>query len=100
MAKLNVKPIPRHMHPQHDDERRKARAQALCGLYGEDEGVVYVDAAKQGDKCVAVVSRATNGRLLSSIGVKTKNVRKAEEVAIALATTLPTTTTILSDSMQ
>ncbi|KAH6937761.1 hypothetical protein HPB50_004022 [Hyalomma asiaticum] len=42
---LNVPPIPRNMHPERDEKRRKARARALQKQYGEDHGVVYVDAA-------------------------------------------------------
>ncbi|KAG0445498.1 hypothetical protein HPB47_014526 [Ixodes persulcatus] len=100
MQRLNVRPIPRHMHPRYDEGRRKARAQALYRLYERDAGAVYVDAARQGDRCVAVVARAADGKLLTSAGVKTGSVRTAEEVAIALAASLPTTTTVLSDSMQ
>ncbi|KAH6932068.1 hypothetical protein HPB50_002818 [Hyalomma asiaticum] len=33
------------MHPERDEKRRKARARALQKQYGEDHGVVYVDAA-------------------------------------------------------
>ncbi|KAG0434355.1 hypothetical protein HPB47_019163 [Ixodes persulcatus] len=100
MQRLNGRPIPRHMHPRHDEGRRKARPQALYRLYESDTGAVNVDAARQGDRCVAVVTRAADGKLLTSASVKTGSIRTAEEVAIALAASLPTTTTILSDSMQ
>ncbi|KAG0443827.1 hypothetical protein HPB47_014483 [Ixodes persulcatus] len=88
------------MHPRYDEGRRKARAQALYRLYESDTGAVYVDAARQGDRCVAVVTRAADGKLLTSASVKTESIRTAEEVAIALAASLPTTITVLSDSMQ
>ncbi|KAG0415357.1 hypothetical protein HPB47_007469 [Ixodes persulcatus] len=100
MQRLNVRPIPRHMHPRYDEGRRKARAQALYRLYESDTGAVYVDAARQGDRCVAVVTRAADGKLLTLASVKTGSIQTAEEVAIALAASLPTTTTVLSDSMQ
>ncbi|KAG0421011.1 hypothetical protein HPB47_003089 [Ixodes persulcatus] len=80
--------------------RRRARAQALYRIYERDTGAVYVDAARQGDRCAAVVTRAADWKLLTSASVKTGSIRTAEEVAIAHAASLPTTTSVLSDSKQ
>ncbi|KAG0434534.1 hypothetical protein HPB47_019033 [Ixodes persulcatus] len=99
MNKLDVRPIPRHMHPQHDAERRKARAQALTKDHAEDEGAVHVDVARHGDHFVAAVVKACDGKLVTAASIKTQEVRVAEEVAIALAASLPTVTTVFSDSM-
>lgn len=85
MNKLDVRPIPRHMHPQHDAERRKARAQALTKDHAEDEGAAHVDAARHGDHFVAAVVKVCDGKLVTAASIKTQEVRVAEEVAITLA---------------
>ncbi|KAG0433216.1 hypothetical protein HPB47_020125 [Ixodes persulcatus] len=100
MGRLDIRPIPRHMHPVHDEGRRKARAQALTREHGEDSGTVHVDAARHGDHFVAAVVRAKDGGLVTAASIRTQEVRVAEEVAIALAASLPTVKVVLSDSMR
>ncbi|KAG0427361.1 hypothetical protein HPB47_025581 [Ixodes persulcatus] len=68
--------------------------------HGEDSGTVHVDAARHGDHFVAAVVRAKDGGLVTAASIRTQEVRVAEEVAIALAASLPTVKVVLSDSMR
>lgn len=96
---LNVPPIPKNMHPVRDEKRRKARARALQRQYGEDQNVVYVDAAEYASRsrmALAVADNQTN--LLTSCSIVTNSSTEAEEAAIALALISTPATTIISDS--
>ncbi|KAG0414399.1 hypothetical protein HPB47_008433 [Ixodes persulcatus] len=99
MLKLDVRPIPRHMHPEHHGGRRQARAKALTKTHAENDGAVHVDAARDGDHFVVVAMRAKEGSTLATASVRIREVRIAEEVAIALAVSSPGVTTVFSDSM-
>ncbi|KAG0426675.1 hypothetical protein HPB47_026235 [Ixodes persulcatus] len=81
MRKLDARPILRHMHPEHDAGRRQARAKALTKAHAEDDGAVH------------------DGSTLPAASVRAREVRIAEEVAIALAVSSPGVTTVFSDSM-
>lgn len=99
--RIIVPPLPRNVDPERNVERRSARARALARTYNEDEGAVFVDAAKhreRADTFVVVVLKATSGELLNAGSVRAATARQAEEAAIALALTLPGTRTVLSDS--
>ncbi|KAG0422323.1 hypothetical protein HPB47_001847 [Ixodes persulcatus] len=100
MKKLDIRPIPRHMHPLHDAGRRQARAQALTKEHADSKGTVHVEAARHGDHFVAAVVRACDCELVTAASVKTQEVRVAEEVAISLAASLPTVSVVFSDSMK
>nr|XP_037278276.1 uncharacterized protein LOC119171601 [Rhipicephalus microplus] len=99
---LVVLPLPRNIHPQRNKERRVARARALAETHARDSTAVYVDAAKHQYRphtYVAVVVRATDGKLLNACSVRATSAEQAEEAAIALALNgTPQVTTILSDS--
>ncbi|KAL3187640.1 hypothetical protein MRX96_025125 [Rhipicephalus microplus] len=99
---LVVLPLPRNIHPQRNKERRVARARALAETHASDSTAVYVDAAKHQYRphtYVAVVVRATDGKLLNACSVRATSAEQAEEAAIALALNgTPQVTTILSDS--
>lgn len=98
---INVAPIPRNMHPEANKERRQARARALSRLYDTTPGAVYVDAAAYPNnhhRYVTVAVAATNGTTTASASVRARDAAHAEELAIALALTDPSTTLILSDS--
>ncbi|KAL3259424.1 hypothetical protein MRX96_002069 [Rhipicephalus microplus] len=93
-------PLPRNIHPQRNEERWVARA--LAETHASDSTAVYVDAAKHQYRphtYVAVVVRATDGKLLNACSVRATFAEQAEEAAIALALNgTPEVTTILSDS--
>ncbi|XP_077540075.1 uncharacterized protein LOC144152613 [Haemaphysalis longicornis] len=98
---LIVYPLPRNVDPERDAGRRAARARALAHQYSEDDGAVFVDAAKcRGRPCtfVAVAARASTGELLTAGSVCARSASQAEEAAIALALGLPGVRTVLSDS--
>ncbi|KAL3170223.1 hypothetical protein MRX96_015266 [Rhipicephalus microplus] len=99
---LVVLPLPRNIHPQRNKERRVARARALAETHASDSTAVYVDAAKHQYRphiYVAVVVRATDGKLLNACSVRATSAEQTEEAAIALALNgTPQVTTILSDS--
>lgn len=65
----------------------------------EDDGEVHVDAARDGDHFVAVAMRAKDGSTLAAASVRTREVRIAEEVAIALTVSSRGVTTVFSDFM-
>ncbi|KAH7976418.1 hypothetical protein HPB52_013653 [Rhipicephalus sanguineus] len=99
--KIIVYPLPKNTDPERDEGRRAARAVALARQHQQDEGAVYVDAARyprRRNAFVAVVVRATTGELLTASTVRAQTAGQAEEVAIALAMGLPGTRTVLSDS--
>ncbi|XP_037564329.1 uncharacterized protein LOC119443684 [Dermacentor silvarum] len=101
LRRLVVAPLPKNMHPEHSQGRRDARAKALTEAHANDNGALYVDAAKYKDKedtYVAVAIRATTGEIYSACSVRAKQAHQAEEAAIALALADNKCTTILSDS--
>lgn len=89
------------MHPDHNRERRLARAKALTATHATDTGAFYVDVAQhpgRPDTYTAVVIAATTGDLYTAGSIKAKDTKNAEEMAIALAFTNPKCSTVLSDS--
>ncbi|KAH9362435.1 hypothetical protein HPB48_020155 [Haemaphysalis longicornis] len=99
--RLRIPPLPKHMHPDANPERRLARAKALTKMYAQDTSAYYVDAAPYPGRpdayAVAVISAAT-GALKTAASIRTTHTTLAEEFAIALALTQLPCTTILSDS--
>ncbi|XP_077538393.1 uncharacterized protein LOC144150964 [Haemaphysalis longicornis] len=87
-ASIYVPPLPKNMHPVHNAERRRARAQALQKRFERSEDVVYVDAADYDDRdamAVAMVNR--QGDSVASGTIVTTSPEVGEEAAIALAVT-------------
>ncbi|KAG0442488.1 hypothetical protein HPB47_015680 [Ixodes persulcatus] len=102
---LRLPPIPKHMHPLHDAKRREARAKALGRTLKEEEEVAYVDAAEyKGRGAMAAAMVNGDGHLVASCSVKTGDAETAEaelwaeEVAVALALSMPGVRTIVYDS--
>lgn len=95
---LLITPLPRNMHPDHHDKRRRARAKTLHLCYGAEPDAVWVDAACVGDEAVAAVVDHN----LSPIGTHTlppdTSPEAAEEAAIALAIVNTEARYVLSDS--
>lgn len=62
-ANIHVSPIPKNMHPDHNQERRQARAKFLVEQYGDDFRARYVDAAEYGNgRYVMVAINACTGQ--------------------------------------
>lgn len=101
LCQLQVPPIPKHMHPEVNQERRIARAKALTATHASDNGAYYVDVAKYPDRpgtYAAAVVAATSGELYTAGSVRARSSEQAEELAIALALTNPRCSTVISDS--
>lgn len=88
------------MNPEHNRERRAARAKAMVELHAELPGTRYVDAAEYRERgaFTAVVIDAKTGGTITAASVRTKEARCAEEVAIALTISDPDCKTVLCDS--
>ncbi|KAG0436903.1 hypothetical protein HPB47_017705 [Ixodes persulcatus] len=74
--KLRVRPIPRNVNPDHNKERRLARARALVDLHAREEGAVYVDAEEYRGSCdayAAVVVGASTGATKTAASVRTRS---------------------------
>lgn len=102
VRKLVILPLPRNVHPERNEERRRARAKVLIETHADDSQAVYVDAAKHHCKpgiFVLAIIRATDGQTINACSIRTTSAEQAEEAAIALALRCrPEVTTILSDS--
>ncbi|XP_077540997.1 uncharacterized protein LOC144153218 [Haemaphysalis longicornis] len=98
---VRVDPLPRNMHPDFNEGRRRARAKTLTDLHAKDPGARYVDAAEYAGRngfAIAVVD--CEGNLRASASTSSKQVEEAEEIAIALAIVDQECHTILTDSRQ
>ncbi|KAH7943540.1 hypothetical protein HPB52_009196 [Rhipicephalus sanguineus] len=84
---ITVDPIPRNIHPTHNEGRRKARAKAiLAKIMRNETQVLFVDAARywnRGAYAVSVVD--AHGSLVNAATVVTNFTHEAEEMAIAVA---------------
>ncbi|KAG0415331.1 hypothetical protein HPB47_007517 [Ixodes persulcatus] len=103
--RLEVRPVPRNMHPQHHEERRKARAEALNKQHRNNSGVLHVDAAPypggaSRTACFVIAVVNSDESTVAQASVTTKATAVAEEAAIALALVHagPLSTTITNDS--
>ncbi|KAM7289972.1 hypothetical protein ISCGN_030100 [Ixodes scapularis] len=98
--KIIANPLPRNVHPTHNLARRKQRAISLQRTYGDNPGVLYVDAAEyrhHGAFTAAVTDNLHTP--IDAVTVLTTDPETAEEVAIALAfTVIPTPSVIITDS--
>ncbi|KAG0413571.1 hypothetical protein HPB47_009263 [Ixodes persulcatus] len=96
---LLVSPLPKNMHPEYHDARRRDRCKHHHERYHQDLGAVYTDAADHAtNPAMTMVVTNSQGVLLSGRSIATTSTEDAEETAIALALTLPNATTIISDS--
>lgn len=96
-----MSPIPKNVHPEHNRERRRARAKYLIEQYSGDPRTRYVDAADYGKgRYAAVTINARTGEVSTSASMRCVNATEAEEIAIALAMAEPGCDTVLSDSLE
>uniref|UniRef100_L7LSY9 Putative tick transposon n=1 Tax=Rhipicephalus pulchellus TaxID=72859 RepID=L7LSY9_RHIPC len=82
-----VDPIPRNIHPVHNEGRRRARAEAILGKIERSSSTTFfVDAAKYWKKDAYVVTVVdAKGSLVNAATVVTGFTHEAEEMAIAVA---------------
>ncbi|KAH7982506.1 hypothetical protein HPB52_005424 [Rhipicephalus sanguineus] len=86
------------MHPEYNNERRKARAAPLVKAYGDTTGVTFADATEYQDGHCFAATTTQGGSLRHAASIVTHKAETAEEVAIALAALDPDCDTIVSDS--
>lgn len=94
-----ILPLPRNMHPEHNEGRRQERAKAIKKRFQNSRDVIYVDAAEYAT-CDAMSMTAVDceGKLTCCGTVVTAKSETAEECAIALAIASTTAKYIISDS--
>lgn len=98
-TQIYVPPLPRNMHPIHNQERRMERAKALHKRFENLHEIVYVDAADYADQAaMTVVVVNQKGQLLTSGTVLTTTTEIGEEAAISLAIASTQAKVIVSDS--
>ncbi|KAH9381577.1 hypothetical protein HPB48_006524 [Haemaphysalis longicornis] len=92
-ARLQVAPLPKNMHAETNQGRRRARAETLACQYGHDPHVIYTDAASYPAKPSAKVAVASTvaGNARTTCSVRTDSIRVADETAIQLAVSHITT---------
>lgn len=97
---LTVAPIPKNMHPQHDQERRQHRAKHLTTKLSRmpPEMVAFTDAALGGDGSSVSVVVDGSGVEQGAIYTSGVDATAAEEAAIALACVSTDARVIVSDS--
>lgn len=97
---LIIQNIPKHMHPIHHEERRKARVKALRKMLSKEKDVLYTDAASYGNNVMVAAVVNEKGLVVASCSIKTSDSGTAEEAAIALAIRTNNARFIVSDSQQ
>ncbi|KAH7939084.1 hypothetical protein HPB52_005437 [Rhipicephalus sanguineus] len=84
---ITVDPIPRNIHPTHNEGRRKARAKViLARIMRNETQILFVDAARywnRGAYAVSVVD--AHGSLVNAATVVTNFTHEAAKMAIAVA---------------
>lgn len=96
---LYIPPLPKNMHPEHQKQRRMQRARALKKQFSSSNDVLYVDAADYGNRhhyAISVIN--SHGQVAAAASVLASSSEEAEEAAIALALTIPSSSVIISDS--
>lgn len=97
---FKVEPLPRNVHPQFNEGRRKARARALLKSTANCPGLAaFVDAAQYGrSDRYAAVSIRWDGTIINAASVKGVTSEMAEQVAIAMAMRDPERPYVYTDS--
>ncbi|XP_037576685.1 uncharacterized protein LOC119458896 [Dermacentor silvarum] len=95
-----VRPLPRNMNPAHHQPRRLARGSfILREIRNKKIQACFVDAAQYlSRQAFVAITVNKQGQVTNALTVKTHKSEIAEQVAIALVLTDPTTTHVYSDS--
>lgn len=97
---IKSKPIPKNMNPAYHGGRREARARALNRLLAKEEGAIFTDASMNDGTNRSTATVTTTKELLTCASAVVQCIEEAEELAIALALTLPDKTKVVTDSQQ
>ncbi|KAG0413255.1 hypothetical protein HPB47_009590 [Ixodes persulcatus] len=97
---LDIRPLPRHMHPDEHQERRLARAKALTTIHNSNPKSFFTDVSEYPGMRTRFAIAVINGmgETIRQASTRAQSPTDAEEIAIALAYTIPTCEHILSDS--
>lgn len=97
---LDIRPLPRHMHPDEHQERRLARAKALTTIHNSNPKSFFTDVSEYPGMRTRFAIAVINGmgETVRQASTRAQSPSDAEEIAIALAYTIPTCEHILSDS--
>ncbi|KAH7946552.1 hypothetical protein HPB52_000945 [Rhipicephalus sanguineus] len=99
-SQILVQPLPRNMHPIHNEGRRAARAKTITKQYGNHPLVAYTDAALYPGRRAATSIVVVGKKHQTSVFIPNDNRIVAEEVAIALTIAQATPDTIITDCQQ
>ncbi|XP_077539808.1 uncharacterized protein LOC144152414 [Haemaphysalis longicornis] len=98
-AHLHIPPLPRNMHPVHNQARRQERAKAIHKRFEKIREAIYFDAAEYSDRtAMAITAVNQHGHLITSGSVRASPPETGEEAAIALALASTRARYIISDS--
>ncbi|KAH9376679.1 hypothetical protein HPB48_005890 [Haemaphysalis longicornis] len=98
--RIHIDPLPRHMHPEHDQVRRTLRAQYLSKTWDSHPATIYVDGAGPTNGVTTAAACSSSGNPIAMASIKTTDPTRAEEVAIALAISAHPRAIILTDSQE
>ncbi|KAG0422086.1 hypothetical protein HPB47_002067 [Ixodes persulcatus] len=96
--KFKISKLPKNMHPERDEGRRRARTAALAHSRDNREGTLYVDAAGPSLEVAAIAVASAQGKILRVASIRADSAEQAEEAAIALAVSCNPQATVITDS--
>ncbi|KAM7299008.1 hypothetical protein ISCGN_019575 [Ixodes scapularis] len=98
--KFRISKLPKNMHPERDEGRRRARTVALAHSWYNREGSLYVYAAGPSLGVAAIAVASAQGKILRVASIREDSVEQAEEAAIALAVSCNPRATVITDSQK
>ncbi|KAG0415802.1 hypothetical protein HPB47_007024 [Ixodes persulcatus] len=98
--KFKISKLPKNMHPERDEGRRRARTAALAHSWDNREGTLYVDAAGPSLGVAAIAVASAQGKILRVASIRADSAEQAEEAAIALAVSCNPRATVITDSQK
>ncbi|KAG0445462.1 hypothetical protein HPB47_014893 [Ixodes persulcatus] len=98
--KFKISKLPKNMHPERDEGRRRARTAAIAHSWDNREGTLYVDAAGPSLGVAAIAVASAQGKIIRVASIRVDSAEQAEEAAIALAVSCNPRATVITDSQK
>ncbi|KAG0445600.1 hypothetical protein HPB47_013560 [Ixodes persulcatus] len=98
--KFKISKLPKNMHPERDEGRRRARTAAIAHSWDNREGTLYVDAAGPSLGVAAIAVASAQGKILRVASIRVDSAEQAEEAAITLAVSCNPQATVITDSQK
>ncbi|KAG0425474.1 hypothetical protein HPB47_027363 [Ixodes persulcatus] len=98
--KFKISKLPKNMHPERDEGRRRARTAAIAHSWDNREGTLYVDAAGPSLGLAAIAVASAQGKILRVASIRVDSAEQAEEAATALAVSCNPQATVINDSQK